>query len=733
MRKEKHSSVPLIVVLLVFSSLAFSGCLMDGGDDAPSVQGPGAALSGDTTRSGAAIAFAAGAWIAENAASQVIGFAAGKAVDKIMKLIFGDPLAPRLDAVMNQLSEMNGRVNLLASQVVKIHNDIDDLAKSLQMSVMDFNTTLTQRLAYDPLSSINEKYDMFSNLIKSVEAQNSREAVLENCTPNKFLGFAVTVEWGSPVIRTNIQQIHNMLVSGGLSSSGGGLLSLWADKAIIAYMKKQNRNATDLINCYNYIEMNFQHALMYEAKGAIVVLTALQCIGSVNPYMHPTAIEYLATYKGLLKSQTEEFRNQVERFVLTCADIKTSRSANFLPDGHRTVFNRLDFIYLMLAGDKDADGKSVYGLYGRVISPVDLAAAGGVSVSGSGGVGTLTPVDSTTCDSMTVAGASLVPRKIDVWKTEFPNGGDIPVSKFSISEKWYIYHYYFKGAVNDTYGGTPFSQNVTVELQNSSSSVFPVGSDIAAMASYDESIFRPDIAPQSGSRLVKYGDFTITAGFAGNSVFIALPKDSPKPYVWQSILQKTGNLANIILYTHADGDHSDGALPMFVCSATNERPTGGYPDFSSNGIYGDLAASIRKVIKVDGGSPVTARLHVNIFADGQNFNNMMYITGLYDDVWGIELLEASSMDFASANKLSDEILKMDVYGSNSTSKGTNQNNYRYASIISRNFTKDISVTFQPDKYYRLTLYSKLKVNNGDRFLYKLKSSGTAQELYLELE
>ncbi len=681
----KKICVPVIIsISLCFAVMSFSGCFM-GDEDSVVTYAP----SDGITRGLEGIALSSGIWAAKTAGTSLFGVWAEKTGAKLVPSIFADPTGAKLDEVLSQMAQISSKLDNLTSQMAGIQKQIGDLSASLKVDFLNLDTSISQKLGNTAIAGIDVLWKDYNNLIIKVDGNHSRQDVIANCTAAVFLNFAISVEpgVGNPDTRRYIQEINNLLITDGLSSYGsGGLLKLWTDQAIIGYMKSA-RTEADLINAYNYVESNFQQAMLYEAKGATMVITALQSIEIVDSSKRPTSAQYRMDFDAMLAAQGAEFRKHAERLVLSCANIKTSTGSGFLPAGYARVFERADYIYAMLAGQMDANGVPVYGLYGRVISPVDLAASG--TTINAGSLGTLNFSEKATYASQTVSGGAIVAQKIDSWKTEFLQNVTEPVSTLTLSDNWHVYRYWKRPLAEGSQG------IVNIELNNSLKTSIPIIYSNPAIASYDEASFTPYTAATSGSHLVKYGSFTVQAGFAGNSVFFALPKASPQSYVWYPFLWTASD--NAYSRTTSLFASSDNGLPSMGSSGES------YDNGEMVNAKQYLQSSLRKIIKCDNAT-VTGKFHIVIDASGYNrFDHGA--DGSYDNFIGLQLSSSDTPTFSSSTFYEDG--KRLQRSSDEREPAIDSNVEGPQINFSEQVIRDINITMTQGKYYRIALYANI--------------------------
>jgi len=732
MCNKKNILVAVIIFLLMLSALTFSGCLF--GDDNATV--PIDALQGSaiTRQQSGAVGFSPGAWLAQAAVDQIGGSLANKGVNSLVSMIFGspsDPTGQKLNEILDEIKAVDLKIDMVISQLGLIQVQLSSIDASIHVGFLDLDASISQKFTSDAISGIKTLWDIYTGALRR-KADAARTPAEIVALQNDYYAFALKVEpeQGVPQTEKYVNDLSGLLLD------EGGLLQLWTDKAITAYSRMPNKTSGNLIDGYNYIETNFQKALLYQAKAATMIITALQAIEEKNKKdgksTLQTASDYRITFKSLLTEQARQFRNQTERYVLTCSNIKTAKSGNFLPEGFDTIFNRADYLYLMLAGEtengvklQDANGKPVYGIFGRVISPFALS-ADAARLSGGGDIGELNPAESVSYDSFAVANSAIVPREIDSWQTSFSSGG-VPVSKLSFSNKWYVYRYY-KGPLTNV--GT-----VNLAIQNEIKNTVPVCYNNANVKEYDEAAF--DVPAAGVSRVVKYGDFTITAGYAGNSVFFASPVDSPKPYIWQPFFYSEGTTWNAGSYA----DSSNNSPQRFGSNVANVSR--GEMEYTRRYQIGML----RKTIEYTGTAAKKMNLHVNLNVNGNNFFNHGGDAQINNFV-GIKIFETASRDFAFSPALYDGSMQADRrvqrhFDDRQVSIDANIQNGNGSSNFSEpNFTRDISVTFQPNKFYHIYLFAtSYATANGfytmtwgrvSRYgtTYNVSASGELNELYL---
>ena len=715
MFKNKSIILAIIIILLLASPILYSGCIFENDDITT-----GAAQNVTITREGGAFGFFNGSWLVEKTCDHLLGIGIDKAMEPLMTSIFGEnPTDEKLNEILDRMQVIDHKLDLVVEQLGAVQTQITNLSTQINAAFLDLETYMKQDFGSDKITGIETLWKIYTDeLMISVDVSHTSQEVLLHCTSSVFLQFAYKVvpDQGTPQTEMYVQGINDMLLSGGLSTSNTGLLKLWTDNAIVAYSKSA-KTPDDLINCYNYIDSNFQNALLWEGKGALMIVTALQAIEQVRPDLLETAASYRSEYKKMLKAQAVEFRNQVERFVVTSANIKTSANANFLPDGHFTVFERTDYLYRQLAGQTDADGLPAYGLCGRVIAPFDLS-AGGTAVT-AGSLGTLSVSESATYNAETVSQAVIVPQKIDSWQTEFRDKINEPISTFTLEDKWYVYRYYIDVPSDGSASGTPYLKKVDLDLVNGIKSNVPVVVNGATIKSYDESTFTALTAAASGSRLVNFGNFTITAGFAGNSVFFALPAASAKPYIWYSFLTRDAdNVNSIVNFQYAD---CNGNVPRFGSSCSS------VPNPAITQSKCHLVTALQKIIRYGGSAPLTAHLHFNITASGTT-TYQSGVFGEYDDFTGFNILESAAPDSFPAAALLQNV----VYH-NRTMNGAYGPQQRFD--FSQTLTNDSSITFQPGKYYRINLHADVLGTSGiysypsDPISYSIRAEGKLNEFY----
>lgn len=714
MFKNKSIILSIIIILLLASPILYSGCIFESDDITT-----GAARNVTITRAEGLFDFFDGSWLVEKTCDHLLGIGIDKAMEPLMTSIFGEnPTDEKLNEILNRMQVIDHKLDVLVEQLGAVQTQITNLSAQINAGFLDLETYMKQDLGSDKLSGIETLWKIYTDdLMISVDGSHTSQEVLLHCTSSVFLQFAYKIvpDQGTPQTEMYVQGINDMLLSGGLSTSNNGLLKLWTDNAIVAYSKSA-KTPDDLINCYNYIDSNFQNALLWEGKGALMIVTALQAIEQVRPDLLENAASYRSEYKKMLKAQAVEFRNQVERFVVTSANIKTSANANFLPDGHATVFERADYLYRQLAGETDADGLPTYGLCGRVIAPFDLSAGGATVTAGS--LGTLSVSESATYNAETVSQALIVPRKIDSWKTEFIDKVNEPVSTFTLEDKWYVYRYYNAMPSDSSASGTPYLKKVDLDLVNGIKSNVPVVVNGATIKSYDESTFTALTAAASGSRLVNFGNFTIAAGFAGNSVFFALPAASAKPYIWYPfIFQAADNTRSITNFQYADCNDN---VPRFGSSCSS------VPGLASQSISQSkchLVTALQKIIKYGGSAPLTAKLHFNITASGTTVYQSG-VSGEYADFTGFNILEsATPYSFPVAASIQNVIYNHRK-GGTCPQEGFN---------FSQTLTNDNSITFQPGIYYRINLHAdvlgKSEFFTSNMINYSVRAEGKLNEFY----
>jgi len=733
MRSDKRFFVSIMISALLFIlAISFSGCFFAGDDDAAP------ALTTDTTtRLISPTAYSPGAWVAQTAVEKLFGVAADKLTDKFATILFGDEAAEKMDQLLAEVSAINGKLDNIDSHISAIGTQINSLRANINKKILDLETILTDNMSIPAVAGIQFNWEMFTRKMHAIAAGSTGETLITDLRSalNK-LANAVDPPSGLQIMPERVNQLSMFLLDG---NGGGQLLKLWTDQAITGYMSNTKRTEADLINAYNYVESQFQRVLLHQAKGAAMIVLAYQTHEGGVAGDSSDSVLYRQMYKEMMQKQAQEFRKQVERLVLTCVDIKTSKTGNFLPAGYKAVFERADYIYMMLAGPFNTNGSPVYGICGRVISPVDLA-AGGTSIN-AGNYGTLIPAETAIYDSETVSGSEIVKQPIDVWKTEYVDNISQPISKFTLSNSWYVYRYY-KGSLGASDQGV-----VGLELNNDIKKTVPVCYDCPVIASYDESTFSAwaSIA-NAEARIIKYGDFVITAGFAGNSVFFALPKDAPilkngnQPYVWYS-------------YCWADSSNSYSNVDSLYAASDNNSPRLGSQcsSVSDRGMVDSrcyLIASLQKTLKFEGNSNQKALLHFDLEASGYNsFNHGG--DGQYNNFVGIKLLESTTANFSS----NVECKKEEGYTLNRSSNeshpaidaGDEGPQINISGTFSGSNAKEFSVTFEPGKYYRIELYANIygkargyitgygsRTNRyGTR--YSLASYAKLNELYLKLQ
>jgi hypothetical protein len=682
MRNNKNLLYSIVIVLLIILSLTVSGCL-SGDDNAASTGIPADFI----TRGQGSASFSTGSWLAKTAVDNLCGIAGEKVTDKLVSMIFGspeDPNARKLDEIINQMSVLDGKIDKLAEQLAAVQQQIKDLAGEMRVAFIDLDASVAQKLGASPVAGITNAWKIFKDdLLVRVDAYHTREQVLAHCTTSVFLEFAVMVEppIGERYMQKYVEEINNILMQGGLTAYSSGLLTIWAEQAIIRYARSRTRTSEDFIKCYNYIEMNFQNALIYECRAAAMIVVALQAIEQINPAPLITSESYQRRFNDILTAQADKFREEVERFVLSSINPNTN-NADFLPAGYQTVFARADYIYLMLTG------KRSYGLCGRVISPCDLSGNNRLTADGRDLSMSIAPG----CDAVIVdVTAKKWPRKIDYWRTEFFDNVKEPVSTFNFSNKWYIYRYYSGDAVNETYGGTPFVKKVSLDFNNEIRNKIPVIGDDPVITAYDEATFETVPLPTSGSRMIKYGNFTLMAGFTGSSVFFSLPKYSGRPYIWHEYLSSNTNNSSV------DSLYAGGDNPPRLSSAGQT----GYSVSELKSTRCILTSSLRKIIKYGGTVPVTVKIFAELNTNMHNYYSIGR-SGHYNNFVGISLSESPALDFASSSKLFEDGLRINRSSDDGgivTIDKREGGNVDFSGV----FSKEFSVTFQPGKYYRIAL------------------------------
>jgi len=681
MHNKKYKLLSVVFTLLIVSAISFSGCIFD--DDAVSVDTQTELI----TRVQGSTSFSPGSWAARTVVDSLVGMAGEGVTDRLVSMIFGSPTDPnsrKLDEIINQMKAMDNKIDNLALQLTAVQDQIKELAAEMRVAFVDIEASIAQKLGAQPVAGITNAWKIFKNdLMISVDGSHTREQVLAHCTTSVFLEFAFMIEppIGERYMQRYVEEINNILLQGGLTAYSSGLLTVWTDQAILKFARSRTRSAAELISYYNFIEKNFQNALIYECRAAAMIIVALQSIEQINPTPLITSESYRNRFNEILTGQADKFREEVERFVLSSIN-PTSTSANFLPDGYKTVFERADYIYLQVTG------KTGYGLCGRVISPCDLS--GNTSITSDGR--SLPQLSSANFDAVIVdVTAKKWPRKIDYWQTEFFDGINEPVSTFNVSNKWYVYRYYSGDPVNETYGGTPFVKKVNIDFTSDIRSKFPVCVDDPIITSYDEATFAATTLASSGSRIIKYGNFTVTAGFAGSSVFFSLPKYSARPYIWQPYLAAVTNNSSITA-NYATDENS----PRFASGGRT-----GYDSGEMKNTQCKLASSLRKIIKYGGTAPVTVNVYAEINANMHNYYSIGR-DGRYNNYVGISLFSSPVKEMTSPVKVFEDGLRINRSSDDGGSVAIDKREggtYDISKVFSKNFT----VTFQPGTYYRLSM------------------------------
>ena len=679
----KNNKVYSILIILVLISLAitFTGCFSS--DDNPVTQ---TAAGGNTIRSGGVFSFMSGEWVVEKLVDELFGMAFDKTTDPLIEMIFGNQTDKKIEQVLEELKVLDAKLETVVEQLNKIQTQISDLASQMSIELLNLEVNLTQKMSQSAISGINTLWSTYNNsIIISVDSKHTREQVLAACTSSVLLNFAYQVEPrdGSPVTRTYVQTINDVLLSGGLSADNSGLLKLWTDKAIIAYCQSSSKTPSDLMNYYNYIEMNFQSAMLYQAKGASMVITALQSIEKDNPSHRPTSLEYKNNLKSMFTAQAKEFRHQIERFILTCSNIKTSKNGNFLPDGYSSVFARADFIYSRIAGSADAKGFAYYGLCGRVISPFQIQGSTSVSASSM----TLECAETDSQDSQTVNGGKIISQTIDYWFNDSFTSGNYPVCRFNTSKKWYIYRYYTS---------SPQSGSFTAELKNDVKNLIPACSSKFLVTNYDEANYaESSAASSSDSRVVNYGNFTIAAGFGGTSACYAVSPYASNVPQWKTSLSDSTSYS-VTSASSATANTADLILNVGGYSTSAKANSGGGYVSSYS-----ISAAAGRFLKYEGTSAVTAKIHYDIKATGHLSMSKKGHGCLANNSVVISISSVAA-PFTASSALSEITNKTASANIPEEAQGFFESSERTADLPGT-ITGDLQVTLQPNQYYFLKL------------------------------
>lgn len=154
-----------------------------------------------------------------------------------------------------------------------------------------------------------------------------------------------------------------------------GLLDLWTTEFLLTGVTSDN-----LFDRYRTLEGYFSTLLLYQAKGAILVIEAenaqaeadAQAAGKpdggvLGPDQPPAVTSYLTTFKQYVDEEADRFEECVLRLVFAAPDFvgDYSGSRDFLPASAEQVLARAQFVLARIRGEEQS------GMRGYLISTAD--------------------------------------------------------------------------------------------------------------------------------------------------------------------------------------------------------------------------------------------------------------------------------------------------------------------------------------------------------------------------
>lgn len=324
--------------------------------------------------------------------------------------------------VLDKLKAMDEEIDTIKSDLETVITDLGLLADQLALDTNEVESAIAGLGAQEAVSRIKTHFDE--------DGYNSLHG-FAGATPGEVSAadiaqFRNNIQ-GAWDIQFQVTSIHDAI----LPEVGpqNGLLDHWTQEFLLTGMTADN-----LFDRYRTLEGYFSTLLLYQAKGATLVVEAENAEADVlGPDQPPLVTSYLATFREYINEEADRFEDCVLRLVFATTDFAGDLSGgfDFLPASASDVLARAQYVLAKIRGDGH------YGFRGYLISTEDAPSLKLMAPSSAAPDGkAFTPgLDASThsgpnYDSWSVEGTEMkVASSYTVTRVDF---GDVPPGTYTV-------------------------------------------------------------------------------------------------------------------------------------------------------------------------------------------------------------------------------------------------------------------------------------------------------------
>lgn len=288
----------------------------------------------------------------ESLAKGALSYVGGAGAGWVLGLLFPDNSATDMDS---RLDEMQDDLNQILNDLNQVIGLLNDLANQLQIDTTEVETYIQGMGAQDAITTIKDHFgpDTEGNngSTNTLKYFSSIRSSTNNDTTRALINTLVNNINGAWDIETQVQTIHDTILSD--VGNDSGLLDLWTTNFLLQGHVDDDR----LMNYYKTLEQYFSVLLLYQFKGANLVVEAMNyelAATSATAQNTPTpAASYLDGFKQNIKEETDNFLKNVARLIVNNSGLYSESS--FLPANAQEILARANWFVIQTLGPESND------------------------------------------------------------------------------------------------------------------------------------------------------------------------------------------------------------------------------------------------------------------------------------------------------------------------------------------------------------------------------------------